>query len=55
MMADYLVASGVEQGHGAVCVAEREGSPVGAQREREDRLAVGAEDADRRGAAKQRR
>ena len=56
MIADYLVGLGVEQGHGTVCVADREGFPVGAQCEREERLlAVGAEDADRRGAAKQRR
>ena len=56
MIADYLVGIGVEQGHGTACVADREGSPVGAQREREDRLAAArAEDADRRGAAKQRR
>jgi hypothetical protein len=34
MLADYLVGIGVEQGHGTVCVADREGSPVGAQRER---------------------
>src|SRR5215207_3070111 len=47
---------GVEQGHGTACVADREGSPVGAQCEREERLlAARAEDADRRGAAKQRR
>ena len=56
MIADYLVGLGVEQGHGTVCVADREGSPVGAQCERvEHLLAAGAEDADRRGAAKQRR
>ena len=55
MIADYLVGLGVEQGHGTVCVADREGSPVGAQREREELLAARAEDADRRGAAKQRR
>ena len=36
MIADYLVGIGVEQGHGTVCVADREGFPVGAQREREE-------------------
>ena len=55
MLADYLVGIGVEQGHGTVCVADREGFPVGAQRERGELLAGRGEDADRRGAAKQRR
>ena len=55
MLADYLVGIGVEQGHGTVCVAGREGFPVGAQRERGELLAGRGEDADRRGAAKQRR
>ena len=55
MNADYLVSLGVEQGHGAASVADREGSPVGAQCERVEPLAARAEDADRRGAAKQRR
>ena len=55
MLADYLVGIGVEQGHGTVCVAGREGFPVGAQRERRELLAGRGEDADRRGVAKQRR
>ncbi len=38
MIADYLVGLGVEQGHGTVCVADREGFPVGAQCERVERL-----------------
>ena len=42
MLADYLVGLGVEQGHGTVCVADREGFPVGAQRERGELLAVRA-------------
>ena len=50
MLADYLGGIGVEEGQGAVCVANREGPSVGAQREREDRLAAAGARRDARGA-----
>ena len=55
VVADPLACFGVEQGHGAVELAERETVTVGAERERSQCGAVAVHDPERRGAAQQGR
>ena len=55
VVADRFPGLGVEEGHGAVLVADRERGSVGAERPRRERIAVAVQDPDRRGAAQERR